>query len=506
MSQPATAVLNVEKIDVQDGLNPRTRFDEERLAELEASIRQDGLVSALTVVPAKGDRYNVIAGERRLIAARRAGLKEIPVVVRAAEGSRAATLVENLIREDLDPVDTARGLADLAEAENLTTHQQIAERIGRKKSGGWVSEHLRLLRLPESVQRHIASGDIPVAAEKGLRKAAAVSPRIAECACELAARGTIDGRDIVDHFGEELQLIAEASFTEKPTMIGVRSGAPLSELIADAEKRKELSSRIAAANSYLAADDPVIRFGEAEVDAARAAGCLIEHRVDQGGWVSVVAYVTDADLAADLAVRVIEGMERRAAERKALAGEAGGEADANGTDPEQARKARQEERLKAKRRAEAARDANLELGRNLIKRRGSKSRRERSLARAKALAAVVLADNTELAAAGLRLAFPQLQDVEVKRLKSGEPREKVSYANREQCATYLAERIEKARSANEVLELLADALIAVVLADEEELPRSRRIRCHLGAEDAVEKLLASDIKAVKPQRRRGTAK
>lgn len=146
---------------------------------------------------------------------------------------------------------------------------------------------------------------------------------------------------------------------------------------------------------------------------------------------------------------------------------------------------------KAKRRAEAARDANLELGRNLIKRRGSKGRRECSLARAKALAAVVLADNTELAAAGLRLAFPQLQDVEVKRLKSGEPREKVSYADREQCASYLAERIEKARSANEVLELLADALIAVVLADEEELPRSRPIRCRLGAEDAVEKRATS---------------
>jgi ParB/RepB/Spo0J family partition protein len=505
MSQPATAVLEVEKIDVQDGLNPRTRFDEDRLAELEASIRQDGLVTALTVVPAKADRYTVIAGERRLIAAKRAGLKEVPVVVRSVEGSRAATLVENLIREDLDPIDTAQGLADLAQAENLSTHQQIAERIGRKKSVGWVSEHLRLLRLPEGVQRHIASGEVPVAAEKALRKAATVSPRIAECACELVARGTIDGRDIVDHFGEVLQQVAEASFTEKPTMIGVRSGAPLSELIADAGKRNELMSRIAAVSPYLRAEDPVIRFGEAEVDAARAAGCLLEHRVDQDGWVSVVAYVTDADFAADLTVRVIEGMERRAAECKAQAAKAG-DADSNGANPERARDARQEERLKAKRCAEAARDANLELGRNLIKRRGSKSRRERSLARAKALAAVVLADNEELGAAGLRLVFPQLQDVEVKRLKSGEPREKVSYADREQCASYLSERIEKARSANEVLELLADALIAVVLADEEELPRSRRIRCHLGAEDAVKKLLASDIKAVRPRRRRIAAK
>lgn len=121
MSQPTTAVLDVEKIEVEEGLNPRTRFDEDRLAELEATIRQDGLVTALTVTPAKAGRYTLIAGERRLIAAKRAGLKEVPVLIRAVKGSRAATLVENLIREDLDPIDTAQGLADLAEAENLTT-------------------------------------------------------------------------------------------------------------------------------------------------------------------------------------------------------------------------------------------------------------------------------------------------------------------------------------------------------------------------------------------------
>ena len=108
-------------------------------------------------------------------------------------------------------------------------------------------------------------------------------------------------------------------------MIEVRSGAPLSELIADAEKRKELRARGSRRQLPPDAEDPVIRFGEAEVDAARAAGCLIEHRVDQGGWVSVVAYVTDADLAADLAVRVVERIEKEAAERKALAGEAGAE-------------------------------------------------------------------------------------------------------------------------------------------------------------------------------------
>jgi ParB family transcriptional regulator, chromosome partitioning protein len=198
MGQPTTAVLDIERIDVEDGFNPRTRFDDDRLTELEATIRRDGLLTALTVVPTEGDRYTLVARERRLIAARRAGLEQVPVVVRASrKGSRAAALVENLIREDLDPIDMAQGLADLAEKENLTTHRQIAERIG-KKNVGWVSEHLRLLRLPDKVRHHVAAGHVPIAAEKVLREASRVSPRVAECACELAACGTVDGRDLVD--------------------------------------------------------------------------------------------------------------------------------------------------------------------------------------------------------------------------------------------------------------------------------------------------------------------
>jgi len=314
MSQPTTAVVDIERIDVEDGFNPRTRFDEDRLSELEATIRRDGLLTALTVVPSKGDRYTLIAGERRWIAARRAGLRKVPVVLRAnRKGSRAAALVENLIREDLDPIDIAQGLADLAETENLTTHRQIAERIG-KTNVGWVSEHLRLLRLPERVQHHIAAGHVPIAAEKVLREASKVSPRIAECACELAARGTVDGRDLLDHFGEVLQQVAVGSFTDKPTMIGVHSGAMLSKLIADPGKRSELLDRLVAVDPFANTVDEAIRFGDAEIDAARAAGCLIEHRVEHNGWISTVSYITDAELAADLAVRVIEQTERGAAE------------------------------------------------------------------------------------------------------------------------------------------------------------------------------------------------
>jgi ParB family transcriptional regulator, chromosome partitioning protein len=121
----------------------------------------------------------VIAGHRRLEAAKLAGIKKVPVHVRENGNARAAALSENLHREDLDPIDTARGLVELAAELNLTTNKKIAEALD--VSDSWVSQHLRLLRLPEGVQTYIAEGHIPVEAERDLRGIAKVSPRIAEC-------------------------------------------------------------------------------------------------------------------------------------------------------------------------------------------------------------------------------------------------------------------------------------------------------------------------------------
>ncbi len=163
---------------------------------------------------------------------------------------------------------------------------------------------------------------------------------------------------------------------------------------------------------------------------------------------------------------------------------------------EDARKAQREQ---AKADTAAARKFNEELGRNLLGRRGKATRRQHGLARAKALAAVVLAHNRELAARGLRLVLPQLQEVEVKHLKSGAKREKVNYADVDQCVEYLRNRVEEAKTEAEVNELLVDALISKLLADQTELPQSKRVRWGTHADEAVRKLLAADIKAVKPR-------
>jgi ParB family transcriptional regulator, chromosome partitioning protein len=501
MSQPTAPLIEIEKIDVTEGFNARTHMDEEGIEQLAANLKRAGVVQPVVVLPPKNGRFALVAGHRRLRAAKLAGFKRIPGVLGEAKTARLANLVENLHQEALDPIDRARGLKALAEEFGLTTHKQIAEEVS--KSPAWVSQHMRLLELPEAVQRHIAEGSVPVEAERCLRKVAAVSPRVAECVCELARRRKVKPGQFVSSFGELLSETAQARFEDPATMISPRA-AWLSSLVSDTEKRAELLGRLQATRPHREGKDVAIHFAEPEIDAARAAGCLIEHRVDRGSWISTVAFITDAALAADLVERVVEREEAEAAqqaqrEKELRARRAGIDPSAT---PEQEKEARKAKRAEQKARQEQARHYNEELGRKLLKRRGGASRKEHALARAKALAAIVIADNDDLPALGLRLVTAQLQDVELKQLKtSGETREKVSYADPEQCREYLAKRIEDARSLGEVLELAGDALIAALLADQEELPKAKWVYGGLSARAEVEGLLAADIKSVRPRRR-----
>jgi ParB/RepB/Spo0J family partition protein len=502
MNKTTTDVVPIDRIEVAEDFNPRTDFDEKRLAELEASIRQSGLVTALTVRANGGEKFKLIAGERRLIAAKRAGLAEVPVVIREGRDALSAAIAENLIREDLDPIEEARALKRLAETEKLATHKKLAERVG--KSSAYVSERLRLLALPEKAQAKIAEGTVPVAAEPNLRKAAKVCPAIAECACHLVASGEIEGRDLVERFDEVLYAVADSDLRERPTMLDIGRGIWLSQVIEDAERHAEIAERWRKATPYGNADDPMIRFEDAEVDAARASGRLLEYEADRGEWRSQIAFLCDRELAADLANRALERAEKQATKRAKEAAERAGkdpELDPEAA-AEQLKEERREQREQAKREAEKARTVNLELGRKLIARRGAKSRKEHSLARAKALAEVIIDQNDNLAAHGLGLVLPQLQEVEVKELKSGEKREKVTYLRPDKCAEYLRSRVSEAKNANEVLELLADALIASIAADQREVPQSRRVAYWLRCEAAVKKLLAADFKSVR-QRRKG---
>lgn len=142
-------------------LQPRTHFDEEAMSALAASIREVGVLQPVLVRPVGGgDEYELIAGERRWRAARRAGLQTVPVLVREVgsdSSSLEQALVENLHREDLGPLEEAAAYQQLID-DFGHTHEEVATRVG--KSRATVTNTLRLLQLPAGAQRALADGSI----------------------------------------------------------------------------------------------------------------------------------------------------------------------------------------------------------------------------------------------------------------------------------------------------------------------------------------------------------
>ncbi len=130
---------------------PRVRFDEEGIAELAASIAQLGVLQPLLVTPMEDGGYMLVSGERRLRAARRVGLTSVPVVIRDVDDRELLemALVENLQREDLDPIEEASGYRELVREFELT-QADVAERVGRSRPA--VANALRLLDLPDEIQ------------------------------------------------------------------------------------------------------------------------------------------------------------------------------------------------------------------------------------------------------------------------------------------------------------------------------------------------------------------
>lgn len=149
---------------------PRTQMDDEAIAALAESIRQQGVMQPLIVrkiEPKNGKTHEVIAGERRLRAAIKAGLEEVPVIVRDVDDEQAAimALIENIQRQDLNPMEEARGLKRLLE-EFAMTHEQIASTIGRSRSA--TSNMLRLLNLAQPVQDLLSQGKLEMGHARAL--------------------------------------------------------------------------------------------------------------------------------------------------------------------------------------------------------------------------------------------------------------------------------------------------------------------------------------------------
>ena len=181
--------LPISQVESYSG-QPRKHFDEESLQELADSITEHGIIQPLTVRKLSSGYYQIIAGERRWRAARLAGLQEVPVIVMEADDRKAAELamIENLQREDLNPMEEAAGFQSLIESYHMT-QEEAAQRVGKSRSA--VTNALRLLGLTPSVRKLVEEGKLSAGHARAL---VPLSPSLQESAANAIVSGGLSVR------------------------------------------------------------------------------------------------------------------------------------------------------------------------------------------------------------------------------------------------------------------------------------------------------------------------
>jgi ParB family chromosome partitioning protein len=165
LKEETFAELDIEKLKPHP-MQPRMKFDEKGIDELAQSIKQAGVLQPIIVVPSETG-YRILIGERRWRAAQKAGLQKVPVIIRNIPKDKQleATLIENLQREDLNPIEIALSYKRLVEELNLT-QEEIADKVGKDRAS--VANYIRLLKLPGEVQEEIRAGALSMGHAKAL--------------------------------------------------------------------------------------------------------------------------------------------------------------------------------------------------------------------------------------------------------------------------------------------------------------------------------------------------
>lgn len=202
-TRQATVNSDVMRIPVDmiepNPFQPRTTFNQEAIDELAASIRTLGLIQPITVRRVSDDRYQIISGERRYRACRQAGMSNIPAYVRDANdnGMLEMAIVENIQRENLDPIEVALSYQRLIEECSLT-QEEMAARLGKKRTS--VSNTLRLLKLPLKAQHDLKVGQLSVGHAKVIL--GIEDPKIQEQLCDLVISEDLSVRQLEDKIRE----------------------------------------------------------------------------------------------------------------------------------------------------------------------------------------------------------------------------------------------------------------------------------------------------------------
>lgn len=210
----ANGVVTLRISEIEPNKNqPRKDFDENALAQLADSIVKHGVIQPLLVRPMTNGGYQLVAGERRWRASKMAGLSEVPVVVQEMTDTEAMEigLIENLQREDLNPIEEALGYRELIDSHQMT-QDMVAQRVG--KSRPVVANALRLLNLPDSVVKMVRSGDLSAGHARALL--AIDDPEEQKLMAKKAADGLLTVRDI-EKCGKKNHQPAKAEKTGKTT-------------------------------------------------------------------------------------------------------------------------------------------------------------------------------------------------------------------------------------------------------------------------------------------------
>ncbi len=233
--------LPITKIEPRRG-QPREHFDQERLQELAESIEKHGMIQPITVRPMENGYYQIIAGERRWRAARLAGLKEVPVSVMEADEQTTAelALIENLQREDLNPIEEARGYKKLMDHFALT-QEQVAERVG--KSRPVITNAMRLLKLSDGAAVLVESGELSLSHARAILEVA--DPQAQTSLALLAVRDGLSVRQVTE-LVKKMNAKPKKAREKKNPRLGEDGIDYMSELEAELSRRMGRRVRIDA--------------------------------------------------------------------------------------------------------------------------------------------------------------------------------------------------------------------------------------------------------------------
>jgi len=476
MSTVAAAPTRValDLIDVPENVR---ELDQEHVDALASSIALRGLIVPLVVRP-EAERFRLVAGHHRYAACRKLGLEEVDITLREQEGSSADAAAENVVRKQLSPLEEARAVQHMLDEGYALDGAATVLGWNRKL----VSARAKILALPELAQRLLGSGELPVGAVGKLTKIADVSPELCEAALAPIVAGEISGDQftsnpgwVIGHALRESDCKAFAAYLATLShhdICELRLGKKVEAAYAEAEALHRQIDRYAYG-------PPSIRFGESEVDQARAGGVLIEF--EHG-----TPIITDRALYRELAKQAISRtlQELRAAKER-------GESERTSRRAQGEQERTPQQTLEAEHRATVrqltvrAHGTNLDLGAALLQKLATVDPDDMDVARFFAYGLLGpdvrgylgTGDHTvaTIAANGIRLVIAEHRTTTTPTLKSGQPgKTKVAYGEVEDAAAWLWKFIDGAKSAGELYGRVLVVFAAQNYAQDLVLPGSKR--------------------------------